>query len=296
MLSIIICSKNTDISSALKENIKKTIGVEYEIIVIDNSGNEYSIFSAYNKGVEKSNFPYLCFVHEDVLFKTQDWGKNLLSHLTGNNIGFVGIAGSGLVTRIPASWWMVGYGYKNIIQHNKKSNKKQKFEVHQNSFSPKSVVVLDGVFLSSHRDVFDKIKFDENFEGFHGYDHDICIQSKVAGFNNLVVSDILLEHFSEGEMNAQYYLNLIAIYKKWNDFLPLYSSEVSVDTKNNLNKIEEKLFGKLIRRLSRIGLNSNQIIEIVKYFVNTSNAREIPKYLRFLSAKILFERVFNSSK
>ncbi|MDR1610676.1 MAG: hypothetical protein LBS08_04115, partial [Candidatus Symbiothrix sp.] len=42
MISIIICSKNKDISEQLKSNIEATIGVRYELIVIDNSKQDYS--------------------------------------------------------------------------------------------------------------------------------------------------------------------------------------------------------------------------------------------------------------
>ena len=54
MLSLIICSRHSDISDKLKDNIQKTIIAEYELIVIDNSKNKYSIFSAYNEGVKKA--------------------------------------------------------------------------------------------------------------------------------------------------------------------------------------------------------------------------------------------------
>ena len=54
MISCVICSRQPDISAELKENIASTIGCEYELIVIDNSKNEHSIYSAYNQGVVKS--------------------------------------------------------------------------------------------------------------------------------------------------------------------------------------------------------------------------------------------------
>jgi hypothetical protein len=51
MISCVICSRQPVISAKLKENIASTVGCEYELVVIDNSTNEYSIFSAYNEGV-----------------------------------------------------------------------------------------------------------------------------------------------------------------------------------------------------------------------------------------------------
>lgn len=291
MISIIICSKNTDISSTLWENIQKTIGVEHEFIVIDNSENKYSIFSAYNKGVEVSKFPYLVFVHEDILFQTQNWGKNVINHLNDRKIGLIGVAGNIMATRVPASWWMTK-GYKNLIQHYKSKGEKQS-DVYQNDFSPKEAVVLDGVFLASRKELFEKIKFDENLTGFHGYDHDICIQSKVAGFNNLVVFNILLEHFSEGKLSFQYYENLTKVYKKWVNKLPIYTSDVSSETKLNLQDIEEKLLQKLIRRLARIGFKTDEIVDVANYFAKTIG---IKQQLHFLRLKIAFEKVFNASK
>lgn len=75
MISIIICSRNKNIDSELEQNILDTIGnIVYEVINIDNSTNNYSIFQAYNKGTQIAKYPYLCFMHEDILFHTADWG------------------------------------------------------------------------------------------------------------------------------------------------------------------------------------------------------------------------------
>ena len=70
MLSLIICSRNSDISATLKKNIETTIGINYELIVINNSLNHYSIFEAYNQGIRKSKYQFLCFMHEDILYHT----------------------------------------------------------------------------------------------------------------------------------------------------------------------------------------------------------------------------------
>ena len=46
MISCIICSRKSDISAELKQNIQDTIGTDYELVIIDNSHSQYSIFSA----------------------------------------------------------------------------------------------------------------------------------------------------------------------------------------------------------------------------------------------------------
>lgn len=60
MISIIICSRFQSISKELKDNIENTVGVVHEIICIDNSKSQYDIFSAYNEGVKRSQYPLLC--------------------------------------------------------------------------------------------------------------------------------------------------------------------------------------------------------------------------------------------
>lgn len=74
MLSLIVCSRTNDISNELKENVSTTIGCDYEWVVINNSQNQYSIFSAYNEGVSRAKGDVLCFMHEDVLFRTNNGG------------------------------------------------------------------------------------------------------------------------------------------------------------------------------------------------------------------------------
>ena len=67
MISIIICSRDKSISEELSTNISETINHDYELIVIDNSKNKYSIFEAYNSGIKKSKGLYWCFIHDDIL-------------------------------------------------------------------------------------------------------------------------------------------------------------------------------------------------------------------------------------
>ena len=74
MVSCIICSRKQDISTDLKENIKNTVGCDYELLIIDNSKNQYNIFKAYNEGIRRAKGDILCFMHEDIFYHTQNWG------------------------------------------------------------------------------------------------------------------------------------------------------------------------------------------------------------------------------
>ena len=295
MISIIICSRHPDISASLRENIKETIGVEYEIIAVDNSNNEYSIFSAYNKGFSQSQFPCLCFLHEDVLFRTKDWGINLVNHLVDKKTGIIGVAGGKMMTKVPASW-AVGGRCIHIIQHqNSKKSAPVAVKEPQNFTGERlPVVLLDGVFLAMRKDLFDVVRFDETIPGFHGYDFDISAQAVIAGFNNYVVYDILLEHFSEGNRDASYYINLTNIHKKWENKLPLFSNDEPDKVRKNMDSAEAKILAKYIRRLARTGFSVAEIVSHATYFANLLNTKAATNKLRFIRLKILFERLFNS--
>ncbi len=295
MISIIICSTKPDISSTLRENIKTTIGIEHEIVVIDNSHNQYSIFSAYNKGLKMSSHPYVCFIHQDVLFNTLRWGEKLINHLSDKKTGVVGIAGGKIATKTPASW-STGGRRMNIVQHRDKKKSLHIKKPLDFTETRLPAVVLDGVFLSMRKELFKTINFDERFSGFHGYDYDICIQAKVAGYTNYVIYDIMLEHFSEGSQTTQYYVNLIDVYKKWKDKLPLIADDITINNEKELNKQEIKALSKLIRRLSRVGFEKKEIILLAHNYAEIINAKNVRKYLKFINLKIWVIRVFNSKK
>jgi glycosyltransferase involved in cell wall biosynthesis len=74
MISLIICSRTPALSQKLANNIAETIGVPYEIVLLDNSANTYGICQAYNIGVQQSKYDVLCFMHDDIftIAKTGD--------------------------------------------------------------------------------------------------------------------------------------------------------------------------------------------------------------------------------
>ena len=120
MLSIIICSREKTISKELSINIEKTTGCEYELIIIDNTENKYSIFEAYNLGIEKSIGEYLCFFHDDILIHTNGWGDIIKQIFTeSKQIGLIGVAGAKMKSKMPSAWWDCNEGgnYTRIIQH-----------------------------------------------------------------------------------------------------------------------------------------------------------------------------------
>ena len=225
MISVIICSRNSTISDNLQGNIDATIGSEYELIVIDNSQNKYSIFEAYNLGIEKSQGEYLCFIHDDILFHTHEWGE-VVNRIfeEDKKTGLLGIAGAKSKTRMPSAWWDCNSGenYTHIIQHfNNKESEKWSFGFDKKSIE--EVVVIDGVFMVLRKD--DKIIFDKIMIGYHNYDLNISFECKKQGYKIVVTNQILIEHFSIGIINKEWIQSTSKIHNLYKNILPLNTKE-----------------------------------------------------------------------
>ncbi len=220
MISLIICSKHQDIDDKLKTNIQNTIGIEYELLVIDNSNNQYSIFEAYNEGVKKAKYDFYCFMHEDIWYHTQDWGNKVIKHLSVKETGLIGSAGSFYLSRIPSPWFKAKPYVKSFVQsYNNEPDRPPKYYTLDKDYQ---VLCLDGFWMCSKKEVFEKVSFDSDlFKGFHCYDLDICLQVYQAGYKTYVVSDILIQHFSTGSMNRQWIDETFKLYKKWKSIMPV---------------------------------------------------------------------------
>ncbi|MCL9809095.1 glycosyltransferase [Flavobacterium luminosum] len=221
MISIIICSREPRISEELSQNIEKTIGCPYELIVIDNSENTYSIFEAYNLGIQKSKGDFWCFMHDDILLHTKNWGVELISIFDSDNkIGLIGVAGAKMKTKMPSTWWDCPEDQKilNIIQHFP-NNRKENWFLGFNEKQCEEVAVIDGVFMMGKKD--NAIHFDERLKGYHNYDIYLSMVYKLNGYKIMVTQTVLLEHFSLGKINKDWYLSTLRFDNLLKQFLPL---------------------------------------------------------------------------
>ena len=276
MLSLIICSRTPKIHPKLEDNIQSTIGLEFELIVIDNSKNDYSIFSAYNEGVSRSKYPYLCFMHEDILYHTKDWGKNIVDHFRNDKVGLVGVVGSHFMPNTPCGWNTQKVSC-NIIQriHTADGYKTEHWDKrnYMNDSLSAEVVVVDGVWFCIRKSLFPSISFDEKlFKGFHCYDMDICLQVRKIGSSVVVVSDVLLEHISEGSFNDDWIRDTNKLHEKWKDFLPqiadiLMSEEEIIErteSVTNIFRLKEEIMRIRNSKAFRLGRFILQPIKNIK--------------------------------
>src|SRR3954471_17263970 len=106
MVSIVICSVNAGYLSSVTENIRATIGIEYELLVWNNVKEKKGLCEVYNMMAAKARYPYLCFLHEDILFTSANWGVTLIDLFRRRPAaGVVGIAGGKYKSRMYSGWY-----------------------------------------------------------------------------------------------------------------------------------------------------------------------------------------------
>ena len=233
MISLITCSRKSTIPASLEANIRETIGVPYEVIAVDNSENRYSIFEAYNLGASQAKYDLLCFMHDDILYQTDQWGRRLAAHLHNPSVGVVGVAGAVYKTAEDSPWWISNEGdfsrycRYNLIQHFKSGARHMLAPASGGEADTADVVVLDGVWFSCRREIWERHPFDTStYKGFHFYDLDFSLQAFVAGFRNKVCYDILIEHFSAGSLDGGWVQASALFHEKWKAVLPAASVEL----------------------------------------------------------------------
>ncbi len=237
MISIIVCSRKKDVLAGFLASVERTIGAPYEVVDVDNSGNRYDIFSAYNYGVGVAKGDVLLFAHEDVIMRSEGWGADMERHFAADQeIGMIGVVGTQCAAKAPRGWNTWGLHGDNIrpmcrlVQN--MGNPKYSFEgeagfcMTYNNPEGKDItqaMVVDGLMFAVRRSLFDegKVRFDEEtYSGFHVYDVDMSMQ--VAQHKKvMVLLDIELKHLSNGCYTREYYTSYYKYYMKWKDRLPM---------------------------------------------------------------------------
>lgn len=265
MISIIISSVNKTMLANVSQNIADTIGVPFEIISIDNSKGERGLCAVYNDGAGRAKYDVLCFMHEDISLKTNNWGQNVISLFKQQpQIGLVGVAGSSYKPLTPAGW--IGMGavatdYINILQGFKHAGGEPELCYRNpNNSKFETVACVDGVWLCTTREVFKKVRFDEHMlQGFHGYDIDF---SMAVGrhYTVAVTYEMLLHHFSEGNFESEWFFAMLKINEKWSKHLPVCTEAF---TKEQKIKIERITFKTFVEYLIRTGQPAGEAFKVL---------------------------------
>ena len=224
MISIIICNRKPKIDTSLARNIHNTVGFEHEIVPIDNSRGQYNIFQAYNEGVRQAKGDILCFMHDDILFKSNGWGATVERIFAEDEeLGALGVDGGHFMPDCPCSWTSC-YTTSFRTWRDDKDGICREYSNKEFANGQRLVEVasIDGLWMCIRSSLFDTIRFDDKtFTGFHCYDSDICMQILASGFRIKVTYDIDIIHNSNGTYNPTFFKNLELWHEKWHHMLPI---------------------------------------------------------------------------
>ena len=266
MISIVISTYRKDYLSILKENIKETIGaIPYEIIEVFNPG-KMGISKAYNHGAASAAFENLLFIHEDMKFLSQNWGEELLKSFELPNVGILGLAGNQKKTFLPTGHDIGLDKYRKVfIYHSEKP---------ENDSSLKEAIpvkTLDGVFLAMKKRLWQRLKFDEEIEGFHFYDMDISLRSSLE-FQNYVLPAIKVIHFSMGNFGDEWIKSCIEFHKRNRQY---NLDDISKEEKMSIRKFwyrrlmaENISFHNRLKFINKMGVDGSSISNVVKFLFN----------------------------
>lgn len=206
-------------------HIINTIGnVRCEVHCYKNF-NEYSLPQIYNKAISKYNDEdtIMVFCHNDIIFKTKNWGKILLTKFNNSYFSIIGVAGS---TFLPESgmWWQDRSKMYGVVEHTNGIDTWVNVYAEPKKGYTKPVVLIDGLFMAVDCNSIEH-KFDEDFKGFHFYDLSFVIPNYLYGCEIGVTTDIRILHKSVGMTNEQWEINRKQFVEKYKDELPITYTE-----------------------------------------------------------------------
>jgi hypothetical protein len=219
MISIIICSVNQEYLKQISENIASTIGVTHEIIGFDNREKKWGICKVYNHCAERAIYPFLCFIHEDMLLSTKKWGELLINFYNSTDrCGVIGFAGGKYVSRNHIDW-EVSNNLSRISC--RRYNNNDTITLKKNFINAfEEAIIIDGMFIFVSKHIWKEVKFDQQtFSEFHLYDSDFSFGVS-QNYNNYVCGVIDNTHYCVPKFNSSFCHGLLLFHSKWKDKLP----------------------------------------------------------------------------
>lgn len=293
MISIIICSKNKFVFQAVSQQVALTIGLPHEIIPIDNANIRYSICEAYNLGASQSKYDYLCFMHEDIKFHSDNWGYEVVDALKDPTIGLIGIMGSIAKTKSPSGWSVdtnLALTRLNFIQRYPNGESRQSL-INPEGQALAEVVTLDGCWLCTRKDVWLRLPFDQNtFRNFHFYDLDYALQVFTAGYKVCVLYGVSIEHLSLGNFDEKWITEALKFHEKWQKHLPVHLSSIR---KNDLRETEFRTQKKFTQLLIK---NKASKLLILTHLLRCLSFAQIDSEIWYLWSQFLTGKNINPFK
>lgn len=275
------------------DNVAQTIGVPYEIIAIDNSQGRYGICEAYNIGASQSRYELLCFMHEDMIFHTPNWGQKVAAILADESIGLLGVGGSQYVPDVPTPWWEVSEkdNYINVLHTTDTYYQRHDYRNYENQ-QLVDVVVIDGLWMCTRKAIWQRTPFDQKtFDQFHFYDIDFSTDVQQRA-RVCVTFDITIEHFSYGSLNDSWLVYAIKYQQKRKGILPLGTSTDTKTQQSQRHKEQTHVFlHRVLKSKASRAEKSAMYKYLVKRFINNPTEKDIYLVLGTVSKNILTKKI-----
>ena len=220
MISIVTVVNKPEIyTNGLKKSLEAQTDVEYEIICMDNTNNQYSsIALALNEGIEKTTGEWILFCHPDIEFLQNNELCNIYNTVKNldernKNIGLYGAAG---VEDSESNNFI-----STIFHGNDKS-------VVPNTTAPAeeyaSVFTVDACFFLIKKDVINEYKFDEKIKGFHFHTEELCFRLRKNGYKIAVIPMNLWHYSSGASLDYTYYKAARNVMRKYKNEKLVYTT------------------------------------------------------------------------
>lgn len=225
----------THFSKTFQQSFNKallaTVGLSEEevfIMVYENTGS-VALTEAYNDLWECAALfddAILVFIHHDIHFKSNNWGKTLLDLFNEHEVDIIGVAGSEILHE-HGIWLLDQQSEFNKqmwgkVWYKNQNNEEQLFDLTtplKNCQTLQAAVVLDGVFIAFKPDTC--AKFDEEFQGFHFYDVSFCAKNVLQGKRIAVTESISIFHESIGNAKEEWQAARVKFSEKYAAYLPM---------------------------------------------------------------------------
>ena len=226
--AIISCSHKVDY---FNKNVVASLPDDPEllqIILVDNTGNQYSVPQALNIGMAQADAQVLIFCHHDIVFPL-NWLQTLQNQMDvierdDKNWGVLGVMGVG----------NNGSGIGSIADP---------YSTRKLGQLPSAVQSLDEVCLIVKSG--NGFRFDEDLGGFHLYGADLCLQSHNMGMKCYGI-EATLQHLSAGALDRTFFDIASKLRKKWSR---VSGSPLTIETTCGVFALRENFFAKFIAAL-----------------------------------------------
>ena len=195
---ISVVHKDEVFQNYLKPSIDKQKGVDIELIVVDNTSNQFSSLSkAFNNGVSKVTNDWIMFIHPDVVFLDNYSAHDLLENVNkscieDSTIALWGVAG---VTE------QRGSRVITTIEQGQTHIKSTYSFSHDYEY----VQTVDACCFLLRRDTLREFPFWEELSGYHMAVEELCLTLKENG-KHIVTIPSRLWHLSTGaSLDYTYY-------------------------------------------------------------------------------------------